>query len=204
MSSLLPAINSEGKFRLKEPLNNLLNPNIEYKVIAIRSIKEMIEDNIDVKTDIYEKLGLTEEDYTRDLENDESIVTLLSPSMEYYYIPSFYFVSIPDVTGKIFKKTFIVADLDLIPEDANLDFLVKEINDLIANSYGVSPKMAVKKLPAKVLVSYDDYEKYEKERAKNISLKTTCRSMLEIMTYQLLEMKKKIAVLVKKLEEKQQ
>jgi len=199
MNYLIPPINTVGKFKLKPPLDNLLNDKIEYKVISIRSIKEMLEDNIDVYKDIYEKLGLDKTYYDQDLANDGSIVTLLSPEMEYIYIPSSFFLSIPDVTGVIFRKTFIVADLGLIPEDADIDYLIKDISDLITNAYGVLPTMSKKQLESKVLISYDDYDKFEKDRITRVNLKTTCRSMLQMMTYQLLEMKKKIAVLVKKI-----
>ena len=99
---LIPKINSNGLFRVKEPLNSIIRTDIRYNVKAIRTISEIIEDDIDVKALIYTDQSLTDENYISDLENDIPIVTLVSPSNEYFYIPANMLLSVPDVTGVLY------------------------------------------------------------------------------------------------------
>ena len=70
MQPLLPPLGLRGVFKLEQPLDSILNPNLTYTVFGIESINKLLTDGIDVKTIIYVNQGLTIDDYMVDLENN--------------------------------------------------------------------------------------------------------------------------------------
>jgi len=201
MDYLIPVIGSIGQFRLKEPIADYLNPDTNYKVLSVRSIKEMVASNEDVLNDIYLKLGLTQEDYEYAVNNDIPIVTLLSPDGQYLYIPVNYLKSIPDVTGKAFRKKTIAVDLGVVPDDQDFNFLLEEISDLVKAYYGIEPEVLLLNTSNTLLYTVDEYNTFESNRKAKIVNNKPCRLIVKDLEKLVKEMKTKIETLVKKLDQ---
>jgi len=197
MNYLIPPINAIGKFRAKEPLDKILDPNINYKVIAVRTIREYLDTDTDVLNLIYLPEGLTEQDFNNDLNENMPIVTLLSPSGSYIYIPANKLASIPDVTGYKFRRKIISVDLGFIPDDTDLTWLNDEIKDLVLTKYGVEPDVSTVNASQAYLYTDDEYQTFETKRELNVKDNLTCYAKLNNITKELELMKKKLEAVLK-------
>jgi len=169
MNRLIPPINSKGIFRVKPPLDSLIKTDIEYTVTNIRTIRDMVDDDIDVLNGMYIAEGLTEDQYTTDLTNNEVIVTLVAPNGAYYYVPANMIISIPDVSGVKYVEKTIGINLGPLPKDIELDFLKQDISDLIYEKIGITPKVVIVDTSEEYIYTYEESETKEKQRLANIS-----------------------------------
>jgi len=199
MNYLLPPIGATGVFKLKEPLNNIINTRQNYKVIGIRSIKEMLENDEDVLTFVYLNQDLTEDDYNADLENDIPIVVLHGEDDAFYYIPANRLLSIPDITGKIFRYKTIAVDLGLVPDDQDFNFLIDEIKDMVMSYYGIETNPKVIDISSAYIYTMDEYKNFENNRKLNITNFKPCRVILKELDNKVQLMKLKIKTLLEKL-----
>jgi len=175
---LIPPVNLKGRFTLKEPLNNLLNPNINYKVYAVESINKMLADEVDVKTVIYINQGLTADDYLSNLENSIPIVTLVTEGEKYYYIPVSYITNMPEATGVVYKQKAIVFNLGYIADNIDIDYIAYEVKDIIKSMSGLDTTYSIEDMSGSYLLNYEDADVRESARLANITNKTTCASKL--------------------------
>jgi len=153
---LIPNINAKGLFRVKEPLNNLIRDDIRYRVKAIRTISEIIEDDIDVKGLIYIDQGLDEITYEEDLKIDIPIITLVSPSNEYFYIPANLLLSIPDVTGVLYTEKAIIISLGETPKGDTYEYIHEELKSLIISKLGIEPNIEEMSLSQDIIYSTEE------------------------------------------------
>lgn len=150
MSYIIPAINSTGKFSLAVPFNNLLSDLEEYKVIAIRGIKELLSDN--PLDNIYTPVGLTIEDMEEDVKNDIPIVVLISTSEEYLYVPADKILTIPITSGAEYQEKVLSISLGLLPVKKDLSIITEIIEELIYDGLGVKSESKVIESSAKILL----------------------------------------------------
>ena len=199
MDALLPPLGLKGRFTLKEPLNQLLNPNITYEVYGIEAISKLASDNIDVKTVLYVNQGLTIDDYVLDLENNTPIVTLITEGKQLYYIPSRFIVNMPEATGVVYKQKAIVINIGYVEDKLNVDFVLEEVVDLVNTLTGVKPSGEVETISGDYLLSYEDADVKEADRLKNITNNTTCGSKLKACYKTLEHYKVKIDALIERI-----
>jgi len=178
MKPILPPLGLKGVFKLNQPLNALLNPNIVYEVYGIESIQKLLTDGIDVKTVIYINQGLSLEDYMEDLENDIPIVTLITEARQLFYIPARFIANMPEATGVIYKQKAILVNVGYIIDAESIDFVTEEVNDLVSSLTGNKCESSVEDLSGEYLLSFEDSDVKEKDRVKNITNRITCRSKL--------------------------
>jgi len=174
MANLIPPIGVVGNFKLSEPLDKLLNPDIKYKVTSVRNIREMIDSGEDVLTFVYINQGLTETDYNDGLDNNVEIVILQSPDGSFYYIPANYIVSIPDYSGHKFKEKVLLVELGQIPDELDLTAVIEEIKAVTYNLLGIEP--SIEEVPTSQTIIYtdDEYREFEETRKANKVLNEPC------------------------------
>lgn len=175
---LIPPVNIVGKFKLKDPLTNLINPFLPYKVYAVESIKKIIEDGIDVLNVIYKEQGLTEDDYNKDILEDNVIVTLVGEDSINVYVPSRYIDTVPEALGEIFIQKSIIVSLNYLPVKLDLSFIATEVNDLVSSMLGVDADTVVEDLSNKIIVGFDEAKEFETKRTKQIVNNETCQFKL--------------------------
>jgi len=198
---IIPPINSKGRYTVAPPFDTVFRSDIEYKVIAIRSITELLSEDIDVYSLIYQPVGLTEDDMNEDLTNNVPIITFQSESGTLLYIPASYITSIPLIAGKIFTQKIIAINLGLVPEDLNLDAVVEDVTDYVQSLLGIQPSTEVIDTSQRMLYSYEEYDKYEQKRLSGITNKETFRSKWIKCTQLLEQYKLKVKLLLKKLDD---
>lgn len=135
-------INTVGKFTFKDPVNLAINEKMEYKVVAIRSIKELVDTGDDPFNTIYVPLGITEDKFREDVKNNINIIVLTNTSGNTYsYIPSSYISTAPDSSGYKYADTLLAVNLGKIPLDLDLTNLKEEIRDLILAKTGLTTEV---------------------------------------------------------------
>lgn len=199
MINLVPAINTKGKFKLATPLDTYLNNDITYTVIANRTIREMVDDGLDILKNVYLTAGLTEDDYDTDLINNIIITVLKSNGDNTYYIPSTKFISVPDITGVRYVQKTMGINLGYLPTDLDLDFLIPEVVDLLEAILGVTPNATIINTSQVTIYTDEEHDLFNTERINNVSNNETCIGKLTKIENILNEMKNKEKILVDRL-----
>lgn len=197
---IIPPINSKGRYSVSAPFDTVFRSDIEYKVTAIRSIPELMSEDIDVYNIIYQPVGLSEDDMNQDITDNVPIVAFQSESGTLLYIPARYIKSIPLVAGKIFTQKVIAINLGLVPEDLNLSAVVEDVNDYVQSLLGIKPSTEVIDTSQRMLYTYEEYDQYEQKRLSGVTNKETFRSKWIKCTQLLKEYKLKVKLLVQKLD----
>ena len=200
MDYISPPVNLSGVFKLKTPLENLLNPNVIYKVTKVTSINSLLNDDIDVEKFIFKDHGLTTDDYINALEKQVPIVTLETEGGSIIDVPANYISYMPQISGKIFINKAFIINVGYVPSELDISFLSNELKDLTTTMLGVDNDVSIEEISGKYIVSNKEYTNYEKDRVAKITNKNTCRGNLEKVTTMLNAYKAKLQVLIKKVE----
>lgn len=198
MNTLTPSIKSLGKFKFALPTNTL-NPDIVYEVMSNRTIRDMVDDGLNVIDDVYLIIGLLETDYYQDLTDNIIITGLKTESGDMFFIPSNKFISIPDVTGKRYIQKTIALNLGFLPVDLDVNYLLPEITDLITSMLGVTPSSSVIKTSQTIVYTDKEHDVFNVGRIAAISNNETCVGKLIKLNNILTEMRNKEIMLVKTL-----
>lgn len=136
---ILPTIGSSGYYELRPPLDSQVVPGERYTCQAVRRISDYLANNEDIKTDVYQKLGLPDSEWESDSTIDQYIVSLQSDKGHWLYIPASYIVTYPITNGVPYRAVMIAVSLPSMPADRDLTFLETDIRNLISDSLGVVP-----------------------------------------------------------------
>lgn len=150
MDLLVPPIHSQGIFSLSAPFDAYLSQTEPVKVVAVRSLIELKDD--DPLKNIYESVGLTKVDMLSDVDNEVPIVTFLRQNGDYVYVPASHISEAPPVVGKIYQERLLVATLGLLPEYYDFDLLKNDLAAFIKDRLGVEPSVDVVKNSAPMVV----------------------------------------------------
>jgi hypothetical protein len=183
--AILPQIGSTGVFRVRHPFDTIVNPTGAYECSGIRLISELLSYTDSVVDKYYYVYGLTRDDYTRDRDAGESIVTLKNGN-DYIYIPASYIISFPDVTGIPYHVITLAVTLGAIPVGADLSTITDKISNLLTDTNGVVPDIVPVETSQVQYVSYDDDKLIKAKRAALISdrLTDTAKSRVNLELYE--------------------
>jgi hypothetical protein len=141
-----------------------LNTKKKLERLPNREMKEMLDSGIDVYTLVYKPFGLTQEDFTSDLNSGVEIATLRKQSGEYVSVPETYVSRDVDEFNNVnYIGRGIVMDLGGIPEAENIDSTLEDILTYIEARLGITAKIRLVNT-ATISVSEDDHTAYESER----------------------------------------
>ena len=200
MEYIVPPVNLSGVFKLKAPLETLLNPNVVYKVIKISNIPSLVDDGIDVQQFIYLDRSLTSDDYINALTNSVPIVTLSTEGDEVIEVPADYINYMPQITGNIFINKAFIVNVGYIPSELDISFIEAELSDIVKSLLGVDVVVTTEEISGKYVVSNTEYTAYERDRAAKISNNNTCRGNLAKALTLITSYKEKMKALIAKVE----
>ncbi len=131
-------VNTTGKFTFKDPVNSAIDEDIEYNIVAVRSIKELIDTGDEPFATIYEPIGIGKDLYRKDVEDNINIVVLTNTNGgSYTYVPESFIVVSPDSSGYKHAEILLAINLGKIPLDIDLTSLKEEVQDLIQSLIGL-------------------------------------------------------------------
>jgi hypothetical protein len=188
-ASITPNIGAQGVYTLAAPFAALVIPNITYTCRAIRKLEDIIGSGEDPYETYYKPFNLSKEDFLRNLNNNDCIVSLQSSAANWIYVPSSYILAYPSGAGVKYQAMMIGVSLGTIPSSINLSNLETEIKDLVYHSLGVEATTKQVVVSADLLIDNDTSETLETIRnnrkvIKESSALTIARQASEITTLQ--------------------
>lgn len=163
MDYIVPPVNTEGLFELLPPYESYFNSNEPVKVIAVRSLLELKDD--DPLESIYEAVGLTEETMLEHINEKVPVITFVRENGDYLYVPAVYIKSSPPIDGVIYQQFMLVSTLGLLPRNHDFDLLVSDITSFIQDRTGIKPNVKVVKNSAPTMV-----DRVKDEELRNMML----------------------------------
>lgn len=143
-----------------------------YKVAAILSYNEYLDQDGDIYTDFFEPNSKTKGDVTSALSSlregkiyklatvDETVETT------YYFVPSGYLESSPDYNVKQYNKIGVVAYVGVIENPDNFNYLKDNVTEQIEAAFGVTPDVRFMSL-GKTWMSDTEYNEELAQRDAN-------------------------------------
>lgn len=136
-SILIPNINSEGIFEFLPPFDKIELNKKQYKVMGIRNIRTMNEEDEDPYGNIYQANGLTLKEFLKDMDDEIPIVVLSFNEEDLLYIPANRLKTIPTQFGYRYTGRMISFKLGPIYDEIDLSNLYKNIEEYIKDALNV-------------------------------------------------------------------
>lgn len=171
-----PSIGARGQFKLKEPF--ILESNRIYYVTAIRSLKDLYDDNIDAFESFYEPLGIDRTKYRADTAMSVNIITLVSDSTDsspkdVVYVPDTYITSMPISDVPPYHRVVMSIDFGLLPESVDLSDLNDRIKTLGTTVIGKEPITDLHLGSYHGVISSEHHRSMEASRQEQVSNQET-------------------------------
>lgn len=166
MSLQPPPINTYGVFTVLSPYTI---DTIDYRCAAIQLISALVDTGVDVFTQYYVPVGLTDTSYQQDLRNNVSIITLLSEDGPTVYIPSSYISNIPVTISVPYGHLIVSMDLGELPDELALGNLLNYLTEIVTNDVGIVPKTRLHKISSKIRYSQSQHDILENTRKLNVT-----------------------------------
>lgn len=188
-ASITPHIGAQGVYTLAAPFAALVIPNITYICRAIRKLEDIIGSGEDPYETYYKPFNLSKDDFLRNLNNNDCIVSLQSSAANWIYVPSSYILAYPSGAGVKYQAMMIGVSLGTLPSSVDLSNLETEIKHLVYDSLGVEATTKQVVVSADLLIDNDTSDTLETVRnnrkvVKESSALTIARQASEITTLQ--------------------
>ncbi len=168
-----PRIGDSGIYKLKEPFNILVTPQVTYTCRSIRTINDILATGVLVFDKYYKPFGITEAVYLEDLTNNICVIGLQAGTGEWIYVPESYIVSAPQAAGVKYSSIVLGVGLGAIPDELSLEALTASIKDVVYASIGVEPKIKAVLVSQPAFISHEKHERLELARKAKITMQET-------------------------------
>lgn len=170
---LIPPIRTKGLYKLEVPYNGSIREKEIYECAAIRYFEDLENNGSRVFDVYYKPFGLTEEDYLRDRNSGQVLITLISPKYAPVYVPSSYIKSFPDLDSKPYNQVILTASLGALPDDVILGPTVTALQNLLSDFIGATVEVHTGIMPLSDAVSPLEHETREAARLGAIGTRET-------------------------------
>lgn len=174
--ALIPPIGTAGVYTLAAPFTTQLQAQTSYKCDAIRRFADLIEVGIEPFEEYYQPLGLTQAQYQVDLANNVCMVSLVSNTGHWVYVPSSFIQSYPDIGGVPYVVTVLGLELGALPTYMDLTGLKVALAQLCRDTIGKQPDVKEAVISAVEKLSQSDHDTLENARVLAINNSQTDRA----------------------------
>lgn len=143
MARLTPNIGIKGAFLLKAPFAT--EADVEYTVVALRSIAEFTAKTGDPVELIYKKVGLGRPELTADQAEGAIIVVLSTKAGVLMYVPDTYILSYPFMGSIPYSHIILSVSLGMLPDDMDLTGAQQVVTSAVSDAIGVEPTVFISK-----------------------------------------------------------
>lgn len=202
----LPAMNSKGRFELKEPFS--CKPDVIYEVTAIREFSDLYYQGVDVYREYYVPAGLINGveykgstfNFNEEVKQFPSILTLEGTDRTIIYVPSTYVVSFPEISEvSTYSRLIMSVDLGALPDNLDLSGVIKEVNDMVSKRVGINAQAVLSRAytptqPTReqhitlentrlgnIKAIDNTYAQKEKYKAENVQLQKQIKTLLSVL-----------------------
>lgn len=156
----VPQINSFGVYTLETPFTISEN---NYRCSSIQLLSALDNNDVDIFNQIYVPKGLNSEIYTRDVNDNVSIITLVSDT-DTVTVPSSYITGVPAELAVPYSYNVISADVGLLPDTVDLQPLAVLIDQICESQVGNRPTVHLHRVPYRRSISVTESGIMETER----------------------------------------
>lgn len=177
MTKRTPTVGTKGRFSLISPF--VVPPTNSYVCKAVRSIKDLYRDNVDVFGVYYEPVGLSREDLRADEALDANIVTIVSRTdthLDVIYVPDTYIESFPNMDNINYNRVVFSIDFGILPDYIDLSAVESMIKSEGAAIIGTEPNVSKHIVEFNGYISNDEHDQLEISRLSNIQGSITERA----------------------------
>ncbi len=170
-------VGTRGRFTVTAPFTT--NPTSVYVCKAVRSLKDLYREGIDVYQEYYQPNNLTVTDLNNDDEADANIVTLVSYDMDQttvIYIPDTYIESFPDMGSIQYNRVVLSVDFGLLPDYVDLSQVKTMIESEGSLILGSAPTIIDHTVDYTGFVSAEEHDQLEVSRLTNVQYSDTERA----------------------------
>ena len=166
--ALTPPVHCAGIFSLIAPFS--AGTSTVYTVDAVETFRELKADRVDIYVRYYQPKGLSTNEYTADEKLNASIVTLRAGDGTLIEVPDTYIASYPGDSGVEHKHLVMIADLGLIPDYMDVNYLITDVKDVLAKNIGVVSDVYMGVAPVNTKLTYQQHIQSERTRKGNVVL----------------------------------
>jgi hypothetical protein len=192
---VIPTVGSSGYFQLREPFQEKIQANVKYTCQAVRRFSDYVANNEDIKTDIYDEFGISEDIYEEDMRNNTDIVSLQAETGQWLYVPVRYVIGFPSTNGIPYRAISFAVALPAMPADRDYSHVITDIGNLIQQSLGVNTKIDIIETSKVTLVDSAKHETKQAERQAVAGAVSTDRGRYMKALQDLQQANQKIAAL---------
>lgn len=177
MASMTPQLGARGKYQLQSPFDTQVVASASYTCVATRKLIDFTEVSRDPKILYYDANNLDPSIWIRDSQDSSvCIVTLVSDSGQWIYVPSTFIIAYPDLGGIPYSVRILGINLGAIPDTMDLSNLQSSIQNLVRDTVGIqSTAQSVVCSDVKIL-SQEDHDTIETARQSLITNSQTDRA----------------------------
>jgi hypothetical protein len=190
---LTPPLNASGEYTVNAPF--ALVPNTIYVCKAIRSYADLIASGVNVYQVYYANNGLSQSQYTADLNAGANIITLMSDTSPTVYVPDTYIAAVPSIDNVPYSEVIMAVSLGPLPSSINLAFAQQQIADAASNTIGVEADVQIWLLPTTGIMSQAQSDAAETARQAAITNRTTDYAALLALQAQYAQLQSKYTIL---------
>lgn len=176
--ALIPPVGTAGIYKLDAPFSAQLQPNMSYRCDAVRRLSDFLEVGVDPYEEFYKKNDLTKEKYDLDVMNRVCMISLVSSSGHWLYVPSTYILAYPDLNGVPYTVMVLGLELGAIPNYKDLTGLKQALSNLTRDTIGITPVIKEVAVSAVTKLSQADADALEAARQSQITNSQTDRAKL--------------------------
>lgn len=163
----VPIINSEGIFEFLPPFDKIELNKKQYKVMGIRNIKTMNEEDEAPYENIYQANGISLKEFLKDMEDEIPIIVLSYNEEDLLYIPANRIKTVPTQFGYKYTGRMISFKLGPIYDEIDLSNLYTNIEEYIKDALNVDITIVETPYTETLLISKEEHN----ERMRNLSSK---------------------------------
>jgi len=153
----LPEIQSIGRFSFKSPFDALLDSTIDYRVLGLLTLDDLIVEGLKPLDTIYTPAGLTQADLDDDLSNGVPIVILEDDGGHMVHVPGDRLDSIPKKDGVPYVEKMITIKLGALPTSLDLAPVKVDLSALVTDRLSVVANVEDVEISNTTYISVDDH-----------------------------------------------
>lgn len=177
------------------PFDSIINKRLIHQCIAVETINGLLAKGFEPYTDVYERFGISEDQFNVDADSDVRIITFQSATGEIHSIPEIYIQELPDANGVPYRCVMLGISLSAIPDAMDISYLKAEISDMIFNYAGVRSEVKEVVYGEPSILSQQEHAAVEQARKTNVSNNVSSRLRASQLEFTVVDLLKKIQVL---------
>lgn len=174
--AVTPPLETKGRFTLKAPF--VAAATKIYTVISLRHFKEMIANSVDILGNYYTPKGLTQDDYDRDVKAGATLVILYADDGEMLFVPNSYIQSFPSQSIPPYANYVVSSQVGAFRTDYDFTFMKQKVAEVLSDTLGVEVTVNIDSIGEAQVMTVNDAEVLETNRAAAIKDRTTSYAKL--------------------------